>query len=184
MVVRVNQLMIRTVSLALLGVFIAGCASTGEMQAVTQSNNQAAGVTSTANNKSVTLSGLMLNQAGNQVVVKPASTVKASVHYVYHCTNCYKTLNNQIIVGLANRSAQVCIYSGGPDAEGTAEFELKVPAKAGKYDVRFRGLQAVDCAAALKAGWREDDSPAKTTTIGVITASNKSESVQSDQPQS
>lgn len=123
--------------------------------------------------KNVTLSKLDLNQSGSEVIVKPGSTVQATVHYKYQCSQCYKTLNNQIIVGLANRSAQACIYDGGMQGEGVAEFKLKAPAKPGKYEVRFRGLQAVDCAAALKAGWRADDSPTKVTTVGVITASRK-----------
>lgn len=189
MAVKVDRLIKQTFSMTACGILLAGCAGnmqTASMtpQAAGQTDNQTGSVTSSANNKTVTLSNLVMNQASSQVTVKPASTVKATVHYSYRCENCYKTLNNQIIVGLANRSAQACIYNGGTEGEGTAEFELKVPAKAGKYDVRFRGLQAVDCAAALKAGWREDDSPAKTTTIGVITASNKSEQVKVDQPQS
>jgi hypothetical protein len=123
--------------------------------------------------KNVTLTQLDLNQTGNEVTVKPGRIIHAKVHYKYQCNQCDKTLNNQIIVGLANRSAQACIYDGGTQGEGIAEFKLKAPAKPGKYDVRFRGLQAVDCNAALKAGWRADDSPPKSTTIGVITASRK-----------
>jgi hypothetical protein len=123
--------------------------------------------------KNVTLSRLDLNQSGDQVTVKPGSVINATVHYKYQCSQCYKTLNNQIIVGLANRSAQACIYDGGMQGEGVAQFKLKAPAKPGKYEVRFRGLQSVDCNAALKAGWTADDSPSKATTVGVITASRK-----------
>jgi hypothetical protein len=56
-----------------------------------------------------------------------------------------------------------------------ADFTLKVPAKPGKYEVRFRGVQAMDCTEALKAGWNSDNSPSKETTIGWIIASKKAD---------
>lgn len=123
--------------------------------------------------KNVVLSNLDLNRSGESVTVKPGSEVTATLRYQYHCKQCYQSLNNQIIIGLANRSAQACIYNGGPSAEGAAEFKLKAPAKPGKYEIRFRGLQASDCQAALRAGWNADNSPSKSTTIGVITVSRK-----------
>jgi len=128
------------------------------------------------NARHVSLTNLNLNNMGNQVIVKPGKYIQASLSYAYHCSNCNPALNNQIIIGLAHRSAQACIYDGGTAGQGTASFELKVPAKPGKYDIRFRALQAADCNAALKAGWGSDDSPARETTIGRIIASKKAES--------
>jgi hypothetical protein len=124
--------------------------------------------------KNVTLWDLNLNDSGNQVRVKPGSIIHAKIYYAYHCSDCYKSLNNQIIIGLARRSAQACIYDGGSDGEGVAEFTLKAPAKPGKYEVRFRGLQSANCQIALKTGWNADNSPTKATTLGMIVASKKS----------
>lgn len=126
-------------------------------------------------NEHVTITDLNMNNQGNQIIIKPGKTVDASLHYSYHCPNCYKSLSNQIIVGLAKRSAQACVYDGGLEGQGVAHFTLKVPAKPGQYDVRFRALQAPDCHAALKAGWNADTSPSKATTIGTIRVSRKAE---------
>lgn len=126
-------------------------------------------------NKYVSLGNLNLNNQGNQITIKPGRTIEAALDYSYHCPNCKSGRGNQIIVGLAKRSAQACIYDGGTEGQGSANFVLKVPAKPGRYDVRFRGLQAADCTAALQAGWGADDSPAKETTIGTITVSRKAE---------
>jgi hypothetical protein len=130
---------------------------------------------SIVSNEHVTLTNLNMNNQGNQIIIKPGKTVEASIHYSYHCPNCYQSLNNQIIIGLANRSAQACIYDGGREGKGSAAFTLKVPAKPGQYDVRFRALQAPDCSSALKAGWNADNSPAKDTTLGTIRVSRKAE---------
>lgn len=127
------------------------------------------------NAKHVTLANLNMNNQGDHITIKPGRSIQATINYAYHCANCYKSLNNQIIIGLAKRSAQVCIYNGGPQGQGTASFTLKVPAKPGIYDVRFRGLQAADCDQALKAGWNADNSPSKETTIGTIKVSRKAE---------
>jgi hypothetical protein len=127
------------------------------------------------NYKHVTLTNLNMNNQGDHITIKPGRSIQATMNYAYHCTNCHNSLNNQIIIGLARRSAQVCIYNGGPQAQGVASFNLKVPAKPGIYDVRFRGLQAVDCTQALKAGWNADNSPSKETTIGTIKVSRKAE---------
>jgi hypothetical protein len=124
-------------------------------------------------NQHVTLSHLNMNNEGSRILVKPQSIVQVLVQYSYHCPNCVADLNNQIIVGLANRSAQACIYNGRSSGQGYAEFTLKAPAKPGKYDVRFRGLQAADCAQALKAGWQANNSPTNEATIGTIFVSKK-----------
>lgn len=126
-------------------------------------------------NEHVTLTDLNMNNQGNQIIIKPGKSVEATLHYDYHCPNCYKTLNNQIIVGLAKRSAQACVYDGGQQGKGIAHFTLKMPAKPGQYDVRFRALQAPNCNAALKAGWNADTSPSKATTIGTVRVSRKAE---------
>lgn len=125
------------------------------------------------NHNDAVLTDLNMNNEGRQVVVKPGSKVHATVHYVYHCFNCYSNQNSQIIVGLARRSAQACIYHGGPHSEGMASFVLQAPAKPGKYDVRYRILQAADCSEALDAGWNAATSPSKETTIGVVIATKK-----------
>lgn len=128
------------------------------------------------NAKHATLTNLNLNNAGNQITIKPGKLIQASLNYSYNCPNCKRDLSNQIIVGLARRSAQACIYNGGVEGQGIANFELKVPAKPGKYEVRFRVLQAADCKEALRAGWGSEDSPSSETTIGRIIASKKAES--------
>jgi hypothetical protein len=128
------------------------------------------------NYKYATLTNLNLDQQGNEIAVKPGRVINATLNYAYHCSNCNRNLSSQIIVGLARRSAQACIYNGGAENQGVASFELKVPAKPGKYDVRYRALQAADCAEALKAGWGNDNSPSSETTIGMIIASKKAES--------
>ncbi len=129
------------------------------------------------NYREATLTNLSLNNTGNQLVIKPGQSIQAKLDYDFHCVKCNQTSNSQIIVGLANRSAQACIYDGGSRAQGTANFELKVPAKPGKYEVRFRILQATDCTEALKAGWGADNSPSRETTIGNIIASKKADNI-------
>jgi len=123
--------------------------------------------------KYATLTNLRLNNIGNEITIKPGSSIGATLNYAYHCPSCKSTVNNQIIIGLARRSAQACIYDGGIEGQGTAQFELKVPAKPGKYEIRFRVLQARDCNEALKVGWGDDNSPSRETTIGKIVASKK-----------
>jgi len=130
------------------------------------------------NYRHVSLTDLNMNSQGNRITIKPGNVVQATLNYAYHCSNCRQDSNNQIIIGLANRSAQTCIYNGGPQGQGAANFELRVPAKPGRYDVRFRGLQAQDCAAALKAGWGADDTPPQETTIGKIIVSRKTDSLE------
>lgn len=125
------------------------------------------------NDRNVSLTDLNMNNQGNQITIKPGKTVQATLSYVYHCSKCKSNLGNQIIVGLAKRSAQACIYNGGLQGQGMANFSLKVPAKPGRYDVRYRGLQAMDCDEALKAGWSAEDTPSRETTIGTITVSRK-----------
>ncbi len=123
--------------------------------------------------QAVALSGFNMNDQGNQVKVQPSSTIKVSTQYIYHCKTCKSDLNNQILVGLGGRSAQACIYNGGAQGQGAADFSLKAPAKPGKYDVRFLPMQAMDCNDALKKGWDADSSPSKETTIGTIFVSRK-----------
>jgi hypothetical protein len=133
------------------------------------------------NYKHVMLTNFNMDQQGNKIKVKPGTIVKATLNYSYHCPRCAQDTNSQIIIGLAKRSAQACIYNGGSQAQGAADFSLKVPAKPGKYDVRFRGVQAADCDEALKAGWHADHSPAKETTIGTIIVSRKADVVAENQ---
>src|SRR5262245_58194465 len=78
------------------------------------------------NYRYVTLSGLTLNNLGNEIIIKPGETIRASVNYAYHCQSCKPDSASQIIIGLAFRSAQACIYDGGTNAQGTATFGLKV----------------------------------------------------------
>jgi hypothetical protein len=127
----------------------------------------------TVSDKYLRLDQLNMNGQGGRIVIKPGNTVNATLNFAFHCTTCKPGSTNQIIIGLAKRSAQACIYQGGPEAQGTADFTLKVPAKPGRYDVRFRGLQARDCQEALSAGWDADTSPGKEATIGMIIVSKK-----------
>jgi len=109
----------------------------------------------------IQLSNLNMNNQGNQITVKPSSTITVSTQYIYDCKKCKSDLNNQILVGLAGRSAQACIYNGGAQGQGSADFTLKAPAKPGKYKVRFLPIQAADCNDALKKGWDAETSPSK-----------------------
>ena len=86
-----------------------------------------------------------------------------------NCPQCKADSTNQIIVGLAGRSAQACIYNGGMHGDGVADFLLKAPAKQGTYDVRFRLAQAPNCQEALKNWWNLGSSPSEEATIGHIT---------------
>ncbi|MBX3709727.1 MAG: hypothetical protein KIT56_07310 [Gammaproteobacteria bacterium] len=176
--------MFRSVSYASISAFvISGCVNENKLPQQAYQQNMALNSVETSapaqppivSDKHVTLSNFNMNNQGNRIIVKPGTVIQATMSYHYHCPNCYQSLNNQIIIGLAKRSAQACIYNGGPQGEGSTNFTLKVPAKPGKYEVRFRGLQAMDCNEALKAGWNADNSPSKETTIGLIIASKKAE---------
>lgn len=125
------------------------------------------------NSEYITLSNFNMNDQGKEVTIKPGTMINASINYDYHCPDCKENLGNQIIIGLAKRSAQACIYNGRSDGQGIANFVLKAPAKPGKYEVRFRAVQTLDCNEALKAPWNADNSPTKETTIGMIVASKK-----------
>lgn len=124
------------------------------------------------NTKFIALTQFNMNNQGKEIRIKPGKLVQASLHYQLHCPHC-PTENNQILIGLAKRSAQTCIYNGSANAEGTIDFTLKMPAKPGKYEVRFRGLQAENCDQALKIGWHDDGSSSKETTIGMVIVSKK-----------
>lgn len=126
-----------------------------------------------ANARYAKLTALSLNNTGTvEATIQPGKTAQVSLHYNLNCPEC-RSPSSQIIVGLAKRSAQACIYQGGPQGEGVANFVLKAPAKPGKYEIRFRILQAADCAEALKEGWNADNSPARETTIGTLIVSRK-----------
>lgn len=163
--------------------FISGCAiNQSSDQTPLQSVSQNAPGTSLVSapppivgNGNVMLTNLNMNNQGNQLTVKPRMTIQAVIQYNYNCPSCDRSLNNQILIGLARRSAQACIYNGGPSGSGSVQFTLKAPAKPGTYDVRFRGMQAMDCADALKTGWNADNSPSGQTTIGTIIVSRKAE---------
>lgn len=114
------------------------------------------------------VSAFNMESQGNQFTAKPSQRIKATAAYIYNCTNCKSEMNNQILVGLAGRSAQACIFNGGSHADGVADFLLKAPAKQGTYDVRFRFAQATNCEDALKNWWNLGNSPAKDSTIGQI----------------
>lgn len=119
-------------------------------------------------NQSGNVSTLTMDSQGNQVIAKPSQRIQASANYIYNCPNCKSDAVNQILVGLAGRSAQACIYNGGAHGDGVANFLLKAPAKQGTYDVRFRFAQANNCEEALKNWWNVGTAPTKETTIGQI----------------
>lgn len=114
------------------------------------------------------VSAFNMNNQGNQIMAKPSERIQASATYVYNCRNCKPDSYNQILVGLAGRSAQACIYDGGAHGDGVANFLLKAPAKQGTYDVRFRFAQANNCEEALKNWWNLGSLPAQDATIGKI----------------
>lgn len=130
---------------------------------------------SSVNYRYVALTNFDMDHQGNQIKVKPGKTIQATLNYAYDCSNCQQALNSQIIIGLAKRSAQACIYNGSSRGQGTASFAIRVPAKPGRYYVHFRGLQTVDCDQALKVGWSADNSPISDTTIGTVIVSRKAE---------
>ena len=119
------------------------------------------------------LAQFRMNEEGNEVTVKPRQKIRAMTAYEYNCPNCNINSANQIIVGIAGRSAQACIYQGGLRGTGTANFELKAPAMPGEYEVRFKPIQAIDCREALAKGWDSDDAPSKAATIGKIIVQQK-----------
>ena len=182
----INSLPVTALSI-MSAVVLVGCAEMQNMPTEMQMNEQTLAAENDAapvevkppivNYKYATVTNLNMNNQGSQITIKPGQVIQTTLNYAYHCPKCDQNLNNQIIIGLANRSAQACIYNGGPEGQGTANFNLKVPAKPGRYDVRFRAVQATDCASALKA-WDSDDSPTKQTTIGMITASKKAETLE------
>lgn len=180
--------MIKHIMAVMSVLVLSGCAETQSPEAIiTASNNpgslqdhrvETAALPPTppiVNSGNVSLTDLNLNNQGSQIIVKPGKTVPVTLNYAYNCPDCKPELGNQIIIGLANRSAQACIYEGGAQGQGSASFELKVPVKPGKYEIRFRALQAANCAEALKAGWGADNSPARENTIGRIIASKRAE---------
>lgn len=147
--------------------------NTYQPQLASASDANESSATPVVNRRYLTLSHLNLNNQGNEVSVKPLTVIHAEVNYDYRCVDCEPHSVNQIIIGLARRSAQACIYQGGPTGRGSAQFILRVPAKLGKYEIRYRVLQAEDCKAALRAGWNAENSPSKNTTIGTISVSKK-----------
>lgn len=115
------------------------------------------------------MSSLKMNNQGSEALSEPEKEISATAAWNYDCPACNATSNNQILVGLAGRSAQACIYDGGNKGSGTASFTLKTPAVPGTYDVRFRSAQAENCQAALKTWWTMGSAPSKAATIGKIT---------------
>lgn len=118
------------------------------------------------------LAGFNMNDQGSQITVRPRQIIHAVVSYEYNCLQCKSYSINQIVVGIAGRSAQACIYQGDVRGTGTARFELKAPALSGEYDVRFKSVQASGCQEALST-WHADESPAREATIGKIIVQQK-----------
>jgi hypothetical protein len=120
-------------------------------------------------NRDATMSALSLNNQGSVITSKPSEKLMVTASYTYNCAKCTPASNNQILVGLSGRSAQACIYDGGNQGQGTANFELKTPAVPGTYEVRFRSAQATNCQEALQSWWSVDGAPTKSSTVGTIT---------------
>jgi hypothetical protein len=133
---------------------------------------QAGGPSTIVSYNQARLAQFSMNEAGNEVTVRPRQKIRAMTAYEYNCPNCNAASANQIIVGIAGRSAQACIYQGGLQGTGTASFELKAPAMPGEYEVRFKPIQAEDCQSALQKGWG-DEAPSKAATIGKIIVQQK-----------
>lgn len=119
------------------------------------------------------LSGFSMNDQGNEIIVKPRQKIRVTTTYEYNCPNCKAYSANQIIVGIAGRSAQACIYNGDVRGGGAASFELKAPAMSGEYEVRFQSIQASNCQEALANGWDEGHAPSREATIGKIIVQQK-----------
>ncbi len=125
-------------------------------------------IASYANNAQAQLGELKLNGQGNILSVRPGARVSASAKFVYDCTDCTAGSQNQILIGLAGRGAQACIYSGGIQGEGRADFELTAPPYAGVYCIRFRPSQAASSRHAINNWWNIDGAPPATATIGAL----------------
>jgi len=162
------------IPLSISAFILVGCSESNmfDQQTTAQNNPQATQVAGpqqmVGTSKGATLSALNMNSQGSEIESKPSQKISVSVNYTYHCAKCNPTANNQILVGLAGRSAQACIYDGGNTNQGTANFELKTPAVPGAYEVRFRTAQAENCQEALKSWWSVDGTPSQNATIGKI----------------
>jgi len=166
-------------TLVMLGVSaltLVGCTNNNMLDQQTSAQNTAAGPAIPAaplkmigTNKDATLSALNIDNRGGEIVSKPSEKINVTVNYAYNCSKCNQGANNQIIVGLAGRSAQACIYDGGNTGQGSANFVLKTPAMPGTYEVRFHTAQAANCQDAIQNWWSVGGAPSQSSTIGKIT---------------
>jgi hypothetical protein len=154
----------RVVTVSATAIVITAC-SNGMMG----ENTSAAPLKMVGTNRDATMSALSLNNQGSVITSKPSEKLMVTASYTYNCAKCTPASNNQILVGLSGRSAQACIYDGGNQGQGTANFELKTPAVPGTYEVRFRSAQATNCQEALQSWWSVDGAPTKSSTVGTIT---------------
>lgn len=116
----------------------------------------------------ITLWGLNLNNAGNQIQVAPGEKIQAVSAFIYNCPFCQTYSINQIIIGIKGIGAQSCIFNGGTIAQGIRHFSITAPEQAGTYTVQFRYAQADNCADAVQDWWNVDHPPADSSTIGTI----------------
>jgi len=152
---------------------LAGCANNSWMQQQNSAANtqqlQPAEPKMVGTNKDGTMSELNLDNQGSEITTSPSKKITVTANYSYDCAQCNQASGNQILVGLAGRSAQACIYDGANKGQGSASFELKTPAVPGTYTVRFRTAQAANCQEALQSWWGMNGVPAQNATIGTIT---------------
>ena len=123
----------------------------------------------TAGLNSVTLFGLNLNNQGKTVTATPEQEINGIVGFIYNCPTCGKRTFNQIIIGIANKGAQACLFNGGIQEQGIRNFKIIAPKEPGFYEIRFRYAQDYDCENAIKSWWDRDGVPGQDATVGYIT---------------
>ena len=88
--------------------------------------------------------------------------------YLYYCPICQSGSINQIIIGIAGKGAQACLYNGGTEAQGSTYFNITAPQKPGVYKIRFRYAPAYQLPNAVKSWWNVDHAPTPQATVGII----------------
>jgi hypothetical protein len=118
-----------------------------------------------------TLKHLELNEHSRAVIVKPGEKIEAEVKCNLDSEKCSIFGVYRIVVGLNGEGAQAVIgnESGLIAGKTIEKFTLTAPEKAGMYQIRFRSVDALFKATALKA-WEDENGnePDGKTTIGVI----------------
>lgn len=113
----------------------------------------------------VTLSHFQLeagSQRGNEIDVEAGEQVKVSTEFLYEGPEDGTT--NQIILGIPEFGALVCLYNGFSRGQGELQSEFRAPLEPGHYELRFRYAQANNPEDALN-WWSVDGEPGPRATI-------------------